>query len=59
MKKILYVTHLSGKRVNRFWISSIKAANELGMEFHLACNMSGADEEHWQIPRIILGLVSK
>lgn len=48
MKKILYVTHLSGKRVNRFWISSIKAAHELGMEFHLACNMSGADEEHWK-----------
>lgn len=48
MKKILYVTHLSGKRVNRIWISSIKAAHELGMEFHLACNMSGADEEHWE-----------
>lgn len=48
MKKLLYVTHLSGKRVNRFWISSILAAHELDMEFHLACNMSGIDREDWE-----------
>lgn len=47
MKKLLYVTHLSGKRVNRFWISSIKAAKELGFEFHLACNMEDADKDYW------------
>lgn len=48
MKKVLYVTHLSGLRVNRFWLSSIQAAQELGMEFHLACNMKGAEKEHWE-----------
>lgn len=47
MKKVLYVTHLSGLRVNRFWFSSIRAAHELGMEFHLACNMKHADKKYW------------
>ncbi len=43
MKKLLYITHLSGKRVNRFWLTSIAAAHELGYEFHLACNMHRAE----------------
>ena len=47
MKKVLYITHLSGKRVNRFWLSSIKAAQELGYDFHLACNMSDAQHPDW------------
>ena len=47
MKKLLYITHLSGKRLNRFWISSIKAAQELGYEFHLACNMEEAEHPIW------------
>lgn len=47
MEKVLYVTHLSGLRVNRFWLSSIRAAHELGMEFHLACNMRGAERAYW------------
>lgn len=44
MKKLLYITHLSGSRVNRFWLTSIAAAHELGYEFHLACNMNGAEQ---------------
>lgn len=48
MKKLLYITHLSGKRVNRIWISSIMAAQELGYEFHLACNMAGAEHPGWE-----------
>ena len=47
MKKFLYITHLSGKRVNRFWYSSIRAAQELGYEFHLACNMKEAEHPIW------------
>lgn len=47
MKKLLYITHLSGKRVNRIWISSIIASQELGYEFHLACNMAGAEHPGW------------
>ena len=47
MKKLLYITHLSGKRLNRFWMSSIKAAQELGYEFHLACNMEEAEHPCW------------
>ncbi|KAB1953851.1 glycosyltransferase family 4 protein [Limosilactobacillus fermentum] len=45
--KILYITHLSGKRVNRFWISSIQAAQDINMEFHLACNMNGCDKKNF------------
>ena len=48
MKKLLYITHLSGKRVNRFWISAIKAAQGLGFEFHLACNMEEAEHPGWE-----------
>ena len=47
MKKLLYLTHLSGKRLNRFWLSSIQACNELGYEFHLACNMKEAEHPFW------------
>ena len=44
MKKILYITHFSGLQVNRFWLTSIQASQALGFEFHLACNMRGADK---------------
>lgn len=47
MKKLLYITHFSGLHVNRFWLTSIAAAHELGYEFHLACNMRGADPEEF------------
>lgn len=45
--KFLYITHLSGKRVNRFWLTSIAAVKALGGEFHLACNMDNADTENF------------
>lgn len=45
MKKILYITHFSGLQVNRFWLTSIEAAHAHGYEFHLACNMCGADKQ--------------
>lgn len=47
MKNILFITHLSGKRVNRLWMSSIIAAKELGLEFHLACNMTQIEQPGW------------
>lgn len=47
MKKLLYITHLSGKRVNRIWLSSLTAAKELGFEVHLACNMDEAEHPGW------------
>ena len=47
MTKLLYITHLSGPRINRIWYSSIKAAHELEYEFHLACNMAGAEHPAW------------
>ena len=47
MKRLLYITHLSGRRLNRFWISTIKATQELGFEFHLACNMEEAEHPRW------------
>ncbi|MCM3741806.1 glycosyltransferase family 4 protein [Oceanobacillus luteolus] len=40
MKKILFISNISGKLVSNFSISSIMAAKELGFEFHLAANWS-------------------
>ena len=48
MRKFLYITNLSGKRINRIWLSSIKAARELGYEVHLACNMAEAEHPGWE-----------
>lgn len=45
--KILYITHLSGRRINRFWLSSIFAAHRLNIEFHIACNTDGANKAEW------------
>lgn len=43
--KLLYVTSLSGRRINGFMRSAIMAAKELGIDFTMACNMDMADEE--------------
>lgn len=42
--RILYVTSLSGRRINSFMRSAIIAARQLGYEFTIACNMDGADK---------------
>ena len=44
---MLYVTHLSGKRVNRLWISAITAASKEGYQIHLACNKEQIEEPGW------------
>ncbi|MCX7715408.1 MAG: glycosyltransferase family 4 protein [Clostridia bacterium] len=43
MKKILYVTSLSGRRINSFMLSSVLAAREAGFAFHMASNQDDAD----------------
>lgn len=43
--KLLYVTSLSGRRINGFMRSAIIAARELGIDFTMACNMDMADQE--------------
>lgn len=48
MNKILYITHLSGKRLSRFWLTAIEAAHEMDYEFHLACNMCEIDCDLWE-----------
>ena len=48
MKKMLYITHLSGKRINRLWMSALQAGNALGYEVHLRCNMDEIDPIGWQ-----------
>lgn len=45
---MLYITHLSGKRINRLWMSALQAGNMLGYEVHLACNMDEIDSVLWQ-----------
>ena len=43
--KLLYVTSLSGRRINGFMKSAIIAARELGIDFTMVCNMDMADKE--------------
>lgn len=45
---MLYVTSLSGKRINGFVRSAILAAKELGIDFTMACNMDDADKEGYE-----------
>ena len=46
--KLLYITSLSGKRVNGFMRSAILAAKQLGFEFVMACNTNGSDKEGYE-----------
>lgn len=41
--RMLYITSLSGKRINAFMRSAIVAAKQVGFDVTLACNMSMAD----------------
>ena len=41
--KLLYITSLSGKRINSFMKSAVVAAKRCGVEFTMACNMEMAD----------------
>lgn len=42
--KLLYVTSLSGQRINAFMRSAILAAQRLNIDFTIACNMNDADQ---------------
>ncbi len=42
--KLLYVTSLSGRRINAFMRSAILAARRLNIDFTIACNMNDADQ---------------
>lgn len=46
--KLLYVTSLSGRRINGFMRSAILAAKELGIDFTMACNMDEADKDGYE-----------
>lgn len=46
--KILYVTSLSGKRINTFMESAIIAAKQLGFDFTIASNMDLSDKEEYK-----------
>lgn len=46
--KLLYITSLSGRRVNGFMKSSIEAAHQTGFEFVMACNTYLADKEQYE-----------
>lgn len=46
--KLLYITSLSGRRINGFMRSAIYAANEMGIDFTMACNMDMADKEGYE-----------
>lgn len=42
---LLYITSLSGKRINSFMRSAIYAAKALNINFTICCNMNGADKD--------------
>ncbi len=42
--KLLYITSLSGHRINSFMRSAIVAANEENLDMTIACNMTNADK---------------
>ena len=46
--KLLYVTSLSGHRVNGFMRSAIVAAKRCGLDFTMACNTDSMDKEKYQ-----------
>ena len=46
--KLLYITGLSGKRINGFMRSAILAAKEMGIDFTMVSNMSMADKEGYK-----------
>lgn len=46
--KLLYVTGLSGKRINGFMRSAILAAKEMGIDFTMVSNMTMADKEGYK-----------
>ncbi|MCR4658417.1 MAG: glycosyltransferase [Lachnospiraceae bacterium] len=46
--KLLYVTSLSGKRLNSFMRSAIVAAKNLNFEFTMACNADMADKSGYE-----------
>ena len=46
--KLLYVTGLSGKRINGFMRSAILAAKEMGIDFTIVSNMTMADKEGYK-----------
>lgn len=45
MKKILFISNIAGKKVGSFSLASIKAANELGFDFHMAANYNQSSVE--------------
>lgn len=46
--KLLYITGLSGKRINGFMRSAILAAKEMGIDFTIVSNMTMADKEGYK-----------
>ena len=46
--KLLYITGLSGRRVNGFMRSAILAAREMNIDFTMVSNMSMADKEGYK-----------
>ena len=46
--KLLYITSLSGRRVNGFMRSAIIAAKNVGLDFVMACNTDDADKDGYR-----------
>lgn len=54
--KLLFITNISGTKIGTFSLASIKAAQDLGIEFHMAANFANStkqqmklDEENYNI----------
>ena len=54
--KLLYITSLSGRRLNGFMRSAILAAQQLNIDFTMACNTDGADVEGYAADCVQYGI---
>ena len=57
--KLLYVTSLSGRRINAFMRSAILAARRLNIDFTIACNMNDADQALYREDCRVYGITAE
>lgn len=47
-KKILFISNIAGKKIGSFSLASIKASQQVGLEFHIASNFDAESIEQRQ-----------
>ena len=55
-KKLLFISNIIGKGVGSFSAASIRAAHELGFEYHMAANFNNSTPERMKEDEESLGI---